>query len=392
MTIAKRHIPRRWLLAALGGAIIGMFAVGQAIAVHDQGFQLEGNATAADLTFGAATSGPATHPAGSLSGVFAGPCDWDSLFTVSGTPAPGNAEGTVTGAQSPLPCNFTAVDFEKDFQNNGTTFLTADSTTFTLGSKDTLDVSGWTCKYSNNVNSKVDIMNGFAAVMQPSPSGDTNFYYGLEKAVNNGDNNVGLWLFQDRNVGCSSANGTTGFSGVHTNGDLLIVSAFTNGGGVSNIAVYAWENGLLVQQGPTGIDCLATSGGDNTCSTVNEKTISMPWLTADNGVINAPHPSPNFFEGGIDLSKYPAFSGTCFNRYLLDTRSSQSTTATLFDYVQGSVSRCKPDLSIVKTPATGTHDVGASFDWNLHVANNGNGDATGATVTDAVPAGLTVNS
>ena len=375
-------------------AIAGLMAlglVGVALAVHDEGFQLEGNATAADLTFGASTSGPAVHPAGSLSGDFAGPVDWDSLFNISGTPAPGNADGTVTGPKASLPTGFTAADFEKDFLNTGTTFGTGDHTTFATGSKDTLDVTpGWQCNFDHNVNSKTDIINGFASVLEKD--GDKFFYYGLEKDKNNGDNNVGLWLFQDPTVGCTSVSGTVSFTGHHTNGDLLIVSAFTNGGGVSNITIYQWLNGALVLVPPSGIDCLVTGGNDSACATVNELTISMPWLTADDGVVNAQKQSPNFFEGGINLSDFPEFADTCFNRFLLDTRSSQSTTATLFDYVEGNTSTCKPDLHLVKTPDTGTYFQGQSFNWDIAVSNTGDGAATGAVVSDTIATGLTIGT
>ena len=61
MTIAKRRIGRGWLLAAAGAAIVGMFAVGAAFAVHDQGFQLEGNATASNIHHGAVTVDPDGH-------------------------------------------------------------------------------------------------------------------------------------------------------------------------------------------------------------------------------------------------------------------------------------------------------------------------------------------
>ena len=37
--------------------------------------------------------------------------------------------------------------------------------------------------------------------------------------------------------------GTATFTGDHTDGDLLVVSAFTNGGVVSNIDTYRWDGG-----------------------------------------------------------------------------------------------------------------------------------------------------
>ena len=386
---------RRWSLAVAGAAVITMFAIGTALAVHESGFQLEGNATEASLHHGTLDpdgKGPLPAiPAGDLAPPYNGAYDWDSLFNIEAGAAPGNSLGTVSGQKASLPGNFTGADFEKDFSNTGTTFLTFDTTTFATGSKDTLDISGWQCNRDANVNSKVDIMNGFAAIQEVG--GEKYFYYGLEKAKNTGDNNVALWLFQDKNVGCVTAGPTyptTTFSGLHTNGDLLVVSAFTNGGGVSNISIYEWLNGALVPVPPAGIDCLVTGAGDDACATVNQpdtiggsETVKMPWLTADNGVINAEHPSPNFFEGGINLSAFPEFADVCFNRYLLNTRSSQSLTATLFDYVQGNISTCRTPATTLTTKSVTAAPIMAGQTVTVVVTetNSGTDPLTNANVT-----------
>ena len=72
-------------------------------------------------------------------------------------------------------------------------------------------------------------MNAYAAAYT-APNGDEILYFGLEKNANEGNNNVGFWFLQDE-VGCAAASGNNAFVGDHTDGDLLIVSAFTNGGG-----------------------------------------------------------------------------------------------------------------------------------------------------------------
>src|SRR5262249_9166030 len=155
----------------------------------------------------------------------------------------------------------------------------------------------------------------------------------------------------------------------------LVTSAFTSGGGVSSILVFRWAGGAsgcidsndnpdpsVVVNGTKGCNALPIgSGGDcktNTsvgtppvdviCATTNSGTkvtnthITVPWLTSDStlGVGHTIVP-PDFFEGGIDLTQaFKNVGGTapsCFNTFIADTRSSQSPTATLFDFARGSL-------------------------------------------------------
>src|SRR5207247_2298039 len=116
------------------------------------------------------------------------------------------------------------------------------------------NVSQWRCVGANNVTDKGDITNAYATLYDNGT--DRILYFGMEKTDGQGDNNVGLWVLQDPSVGCppdQTGNGTA-FSGTHTNGDLFIVSEFTNGGNVSSVKVYAWENGAP-QLLNSGLDC-----------------------------------------------------------------------------------------------------------------------------------------
>jgi hypothetical protein len=369
-------------------ACIALFVIGSAQAVQNLTFQLDGNVKAADC---------GTPVTGNLGGT-APNCstqtlDWDSFF---------NAD---TSAKS-LPAGFTQSTFVRDFGVNvsaqdkcsttnttSTTFCTADPTTFATGSKDTLNITpGWQCNKDNNVNSKIDIMNGYAAAYTvPNPSTDTGelpgdrvLYFALEKNKDNGNNNVGFWFLQG-GATCVSAGGNTAWSGNHQDGDILITSAFTSGGGVSNIEVFKWTGGAngcidnpadpkLCDQEPfgSGGDCkgAAINPEPPICATTNSgplitnTNISVPWLTADAtlGVQHTVVP-PDFFEGAIDLTR--AFAGvgqtapSCFNTFIADTRSSQSPTATLFDYARGTLGQCgatiqtTPSLTTTKLSDTG---------------------------------------
>lgn len=329
----------------LGGAIAavaaGIFAI-SALAVHDLTFQLDGDVSASTTT----TVGGSTQTV-----------DWDSIFNASG------------GKKSPLPAGFSAAAFSQDFKTkaNGS-FDPSDDTTFATGSKDTLPISGWQCAHSNNVGGKVDMMNTYATAYT-APNGDQIIYFAQERNANDGDANVGFWFLQDPTVDCSSTGGAVTFSGAHQDGDLFIVSAFTKGGNVSNIDVYRWNGGANGSLGTTslahGADCKTTTANDSACATVNGTTngvggtISTPWPTAnkDDGTGHSLRIA-EFFEGGLNLTK-SGLGGKCFNTFVSDTRSSQSFTATIFDFARASIGEClsttktTPSITSSPIPATG---------------------------------------
>ena len=319
--------PRRWrvLLSLVIAVGLGVVLIRTVQAVHDLDFELDGNIV---------------HD-GTL------PFDWADFFDASGT--------TV----DPLPTGFQGAGLDRDFLTNPNgTYNTNDNTTFATGSKDTLPISQWQCNQDSNVNDKIDIVNAYTAGYKAA-NGDQIIYFGLERFANNGDANVGFWLMQDE-VGCVSPGGAVTFTGSHRDGDILIVSAFTNGGVVSTIDVYRWNIpnpgvdpiGFL---GTTpvahGVDCRSpqTPAGDSACATANTGTVSVPWLTAAKTTgVGHSLPTAQFFEGGLNLTQ-TGLAGNCFNVFLADTRSSQSLTATLFDFARGVVGECT--ATVVTTPS-----------------------------------------
>ena len=381
-TGSKRR--RRFLFApALLVACTALFLIGSAQAVHDLQFQLDGNALSSQV---------GTVPDSSTQ-VF----DWGRPNSGAGSSDP-NYIFTSTGAVNTAVVSdanttgFTAAAFQRDFglkvsaaNNCDTTSLdatkpycTADTTTFATGSKDTQNISGggadnaqnWQCNRDNNVNSKIDITNAYSAAYT-EPGGDRILYFAMEKNKDNGNNNAGFWFLQG-DANCVSPGGAVNFTGNHRNGDILVTSAFTSGGGVSSILVFRWAGGAngCIDSNPavapacdqqpigSGGDCKNAPStpphpNDTICATTNSgplptnTNITVPWLTADAtlGVGNTVVP-PDFFEGAINISK--AFreapgGGTapaCFNTFIADTRSSQSATATLFDFARGVLGQC----------------------------------------------------
>lgn len=306
-----------------------LVATGTALAVHDEDFQLDGNALAASTT----------NAGGSTQSV-----DWNSIFTSAGAD------------QDPLPAGFDGAGFKKDFLHataSGGAFITSDTSTYATGSKDTLPIGGWQCNFDNNVNSKIDVMNAYAASYE-TDAGDEIMYFGLERNTNTGDANVGFWFLQDE-VGCTSTGGSVDFTGEHRDGDVLVVSAFSGGGTVSTINVYRWdgdENGSL-NPNPigSGVDCRSTTvlPDDSACATANTADITVPWLTSNfKDKVGNKLRTAEFFEGGINLTDLN-LGGRCFNTFIGDTRSSTSLTATLFDFAGGTVGSCTSET--VTTPS-----------------------------------------
>jgi hypothetical protein len=346
------------------GLVIGLLAsAGIALAVHDEDFQLDGDVL----------SSTTTNKGGSIQ-----PVDWDAIF---------NADGSTKAS---LPAGFDDAALTKDFNNTGNTFLTNDTTTYATGSKDTLPISGWQCNFDNNVNSKIDVMNAYATSYQlPANTGDEFMYFALERNTNTGTADVGFWFLQDE-VGCSSTGGAVTFTGEHRDGDVLIVSEFSNGGTVSTINVYRWDrnNGnadcSLNPIGPacvlnpvgvpgslnpnsigSGVDCRSanTLPGDAACAAANTTangtggTISTPWLTANfKDKVGHSLRTSEFFEGGINLTDLH-LGGKCFNTFIGDTRSSTSLTATLFDFAAGVTGSCTSET--VTTPSITTGQIPA---------------------------------
>ena len=340
---SKKSVPL-CLALALALILTAVLAI-TVTAVHDLDFELEGNII---------TNSPSL-------------VDWESLFDVS---------GGVATPKDTLPSNFAAATFSRDFVPGE---KGPDPTTFT-GSKDINSISTssatWSCACDNNVGDKVDIVNAYATIYYDGT--DMILYFALERFSNEGDGNVGFWFLQDKNVSCTAScapgAGSSPFVGEHRDGDILVVSEFTNGGVVNTVNAYQWvgddATGYL---DPTpvasGVDCTTSPPGASICAVVNPSIIystDIPWLTETKK--SGPNPSNDldtseFFEGGINLTAL-GMGEVCFGKFLATTRSSQELTADIKDYAIGDLSIC--DASITIEPDE-TNKVGESHTFIVHV-------------------------
>ena len=209
---------------------------------------------------------------------------------------------------------------------------------WTQGSKDGASSiqDGWRWVFGNS-NDKGDIGNAGAIKV-----GNLLYFFG-DRASFSGDAQIGFWFFKDnvQPIG-NGGNPGTPFSGERSNGDLLIISNFTNGGGSAAPVVYEWQGRTTNNPGALVKLDLATAPAQ---LTTNSGIVASPnGTTMFNGQVwsfkakgspggdNRYYPNL-FFEGVVDLSNIP--EAACFQRFLLETRNSAKIDASLQDLAAG---------------------------------------------------------
>jgi hypothetical protein len=336
----------RWAVAASAMVLGALVVPNLADASHASVFELDGDMV--------------NSPA-------AAPFDWTTFFNAAG--------GRLT-----LPADFVDSGFDADH-----TF--PDPSTFTGGSKDILDVSGWSCSNSNNLGGKFDIINAYSTIYEvPTTAngytaGDQLLFFGIERAATEGDGAMGFWFLHDGTVDCEKTGGgkAPAFTGTHQDGDIFVAAGFSNGGTEATVTAYEWvggADGSLNVDEPfvTGQLCNPNSSHD-ACGIVNTAEIATnagkPWPSQDkNGGsldVNA------FYEGFV---RVPVAESTgCFSTFVANTRSSTSPTATIMDFSRGSFPTCQPSTSLSATPTTTEPEiavVGDQVTYSFTELNDGN--------------------
>ena len=313
--------------------------------------------------------------------------NWSQILTHNTT------SGSVTNQIGALPSASLPANYIADAAVPDYAF--PDPTVFTSGSKDTLPISGWSCTTKSNIGAKDDLMNAYqTAYIEPAggaagaSAGDLIVVFGADKSSDLGDNNFGLWLLQGQgkdSIGCSGGS----FTGFHANGDLLLSAAFTNGGGTASIVVSDWTGcggvstlkvqctgteGSLQQLGTSGSLCQPGAGAIlpppgapvAACAITNTGNVSVPWYAPAKTMCSNALCPEEFYEGALDVNQLLGVQGNsagvpCFNNTITDTRSSQSPTATIFDYALGKLTTCGPP-NLLTTPTTSSGSSSATSD------------------------------
>jgi hypothetical protein len=309
-------------------------------------FELDGNAVTT-------TNSTTTH-------------DWDQVHTDA------VANNTSTSGAS-------AVSFVHDVTNT-----TADTEFTGGGSK---DVSGiqkgpWLWN-SSKPQAKDDIADAFAAAY--SVNGHTFLYFGMDRYDNSGDATVGFWFFQDSAVGLNGAKQGAGthFTGIHTDGDLLLVADFSTGGSNPTINAWRWSG----SDASGSLQSIPVPGG-TAFAIVNGSTTVAPWAFLDKSGTKINNVGAflagELFEGGVDLNMLFSGNVPCFSKFMGETRSSTSASATLSDF-SGPTSFPLCGLAISKgcgTPAVTADRAGINYPVNGLVKNTGIGTLYSTRVFD----------
>ena len=207
------------------------------------------------------------------------------------------------------------------------------------GSKDTLGIQQGRWLFTDSKpQAKDDITHAFAAMYTDPATDDVILYAGLSRFDNSGDATAGFWFLQDAvsENGAVTTNGGHPFVGTHTDGDILLVSDFTQGGSVSTIKVFRWTG-----NDATGGLVAVPTPPNSTFAIVNSGPITVPWTFVDKSRNTGPA-AGEFLEEGVNLTALGL--GGCFSNFIAETRSSQSPTATLSDFVIGNFNTCRLDL------------------------------------------------
>jgi hypothetical protein len=376
--VYKNRQGRRLLTSlAVLALVSGTLVVGSAVVASTPAnlFELDGNATSG--------SEPAATP----------PDDWDRVcHEVTGADCSTSNDTNGATAVAWTTDTHGAIGPLGECTGNNCTIFTGG------GSKDPIDISSWAWKdNAGGLPDKDNLLHGFAARYSipssatcPGPAGDTTgattcdmLFFGNDRYDNSGDAQQGFWFFQNQiGLGTNSVGGGSGFTSsnapeFHRNGDLLLISDFSNGGTTSTITVYSWDDTCLKgATKPAPGDCgdanlrlLATSAAANCnpadpaisgfCGIVNptDGTVS-PWSFTDKSG-NSTYLQGELFEGGVNLSSL-GLESECFASVASETRSSQSTTATLKDFVLGNFGKCETTLSTSANFSAGTTIGGGS--------------------------------
>ena len=251
------------------------------------------------------------------------------------------------------------------------------------GSKDIRDIPNWHYK-DGSVPDKDDLTNAYAAAYEDN--GDLIVYFGADRFGNDGDAQMGFWFFQ--NDVTLNGDGQS-FTSAHKVGDILVLVNFVQGGVVPLIQVLEWNPAMedvadnLHELFPPALALCGAVSGDNVCAITNSSPQPAPWSYTPKSGPAGTLPEQSFFEGGINVSALLG-STPCFSSFLAETRSSQSETSQLKDFVLDQFAVCSIDVTkVCGYPAVDLGTETVTYTIAGLIENTGFADVTNLDVTDS---------
>jgi uncharacterized protein YjdB len=210
---------------------------------------------------------------------------------------------------------------------------------FTEGSKDFFFANELVWSISQT-KAKNDIANGAAIIH------NNILYFAGDRTSNNGDAQIGFWLYLN-GTAPTTISGNNIFSPPHVDGDVLVLADFTGGGRNAAVVIYQWHSGANPL--PPGTSIVPNTNGNLRTSTlvgtVAENNDGQYAIPTGWSFPSATYDYNQFYEGQVNLTGLGFTSGNlCNATFLLETRSSQSITASLDDFVGGSFNITPPAL------------------------------------------------
>jgi hypothetical protein len=241
---------------------------------------------------------------------------------------------------------------------------------FTEGSKDFLLAADLRWAVSQT-KAKNDIANAAALLT------DGKLFFAGDRTSNNGDAQIAFWFYLNGTAPHVRADGVQDFAPEHVIGDLLILADFTGGGRNATVTVLKWVE--------TGGNVPNTNGTLNTTNIVgivaenNAGAVAIPtgWIFTGNTFA-----TNEFYEGVVDLAGLNLPS-LCFSSFLLETRSSQSITASLDDFASSSFNARPQPPTVTGAERCGTGEL------TLTASCNGSGVHWFANAQGGTPLGQT---
>lgn len=245
----------------------------------------------------------------------------------------------------PITIDGNPIDWTGVFSNGSIQFKTivvdsvnAHDDVFTGGgSKDDGPISGWQWQVQAT-NDKSDIENAGLALI------GNKLYFFCDRFSTAGDANTGLWVMKNRVQKGPLSPTVGGFIGSHTVGDLFITMQFTGGGGHPERHIYEWNGSGLTE---ITLSTTAADIASNQFSTYPTPAGSFPtgwsFKTKDSAALNV-YTRASFVEGFVNLDSIPDID-FCFTNFIIDTRTSQSTSSLLEDLVLG-IFATRPSVTV----------------------------------------------